>query len=357
MIPISILLIVLAQADNNLDFAVSRNPNQPDGVGRNPNQQGGRNPDQQGGFGRFYNSSSQSLFLAKVNDRHVAIVSSRIGGQSAAILRVSNTPQLRLGVEWARNQSFVDGATDKKGKRYGPHSSHSIRFIGMYEINETIKTLTPAAGNYFFSNMTWSPFTTTTTSDADGTNTINLNTFATSGLVTFNFSIHVSDTSKSGKNPFGIKYDVEITGSPDYNLDNSHYRLINLVYSSKMASRSVNATAITFGSQSYDWVPTVLVDGVEKNLTFSGIIDGIPSTSENAWDSVPKGNDHISSLDNAESKVVLGFDIPKFTSSFSWDPTIMIDDSKAMDEYPESSGSTRIGMGIKVFAVLVALML
>jgi hypothetical protein len=345
MIPLSVLLSasVLAQErpenGNNLDFTVPRN-SKPDGD-----------------FGKFYNSSSQSLFLAKLSDKHVAIVSSHLKGPSVAILRVTNTPQLRLGIEWARNQSFVDGDSDKRGKRYGAQASHAIRFIGMHEINETIKTLTPSSGKYFFGALAWSPFTATTKTDSDGTNTINLNTFATSGAVTFNFSIHVSDSTTSGKNPFGIKYDFDITGTPNYTLDNSHYRLINLVYSSKIGSKSVNETAITFGSQSYDWVPTVLVDGTEKSLTFAGVIDGIPSTSQNAWDNFSEGKDHISSLDDSDSKLILGFDIPNFINSFSWDPTIMIDDSKAMDEYPAASGSMKTGLGMGVFAVVAALML
>jgi len=191
-----------------------------------------RSARQEGKFDKFFNSSDHSLFLTKMNDRKVVIVSSKLTGdvRSAAILRVTNSPHLRFGVEWGRNQSFIDGKRNEKGKPYVADTFHAVRFLGMHEVNENTNTLSPTATQYLFRNMTWSEFEVNTTT-VDGAHFIDLNTTSTSGGLTFTFIIHVSDTPNAtlGVNPFGIKYDFHISGNPVYNLQNSHFRLLNLV--------------------------------------------------------------------------------------------------------------------------------
>ena len=316
-----------------------------------------RTPQAYGNFDKFYNTTDQSLFLTKLSDRKVVIVSVKRNGQNtAAILRISNVPHPRFGVEWARNQSFINGDSNGEGKRYGADTMSSVRFIGMHEVNNLIKNVSSSAARYLFSEMDWSGFTTTTTTNPDGSRIINLNTNATSNGLTFTFVIHVSDTPNAGLgvSPFGIKYDLHINGTPVYNLRNSHYRLINLIHNSRQSYKSLNLTGIDYGTTSYTWIKDVMVDGNPGLIESSTLIN---QTADIRWSNVGKGQDHDSSIDSYASKVILGFDIPKFTSSFSWDPTVMVDDGKASEEFGSTQASGAMGTGSWVALVVAAVLL
>lgn len=331
-----------AQTDSGINFTIPRPP-----------------PRSNGTWGTYYNTTNQSLFLTKLSDDRVVIVSTQLkGAQSTAILRISNTPHLRLGVEWARNQSFINGDKDKRGKRYGADLTHAVRFIGMIEVNDTVKTFFPNAASYFFNNMTWSPFTVMTTTAGGGARMINLNTSALSNGLTFNFAIHISDTPNVtlGVSPFAIKYDFNVTGIPVYKLQNSHYRLINLVHNSNQNYDSFNSTALGYGATAYSWVNNVTVDGTPSTLLSTTLLNQT-TTDDTRWFSVSKGTDHESSLDSYSSKVILGFEIPKFMSSFYWDPTVSVDSTMAAEEYT-ASGGQRVGawMGLVGTAIAMGLL-
>jgi hypothetical protein len=322
--------------DTSIDSRVPRNPNN----------------------GTWFNSSDASFFLTSMGGRSVQVVSISNLATSAAVLRIDSDPQPRFGIEWARNGSFLNDRTA------GLDIAHAVRLVGMHEINATQFNLTDSGLKYQFSNLHWSDFLITTSPLASNGTAIDLQTWAISQGLNITVKAHIRNKISSANNtdPFSIKWDFEVVSAnpvPYTMGPNSHFRLINLVHNNAAQPDTVNSTSLTFNSAYLTAALNATADGVLSAVTFAGLLRNDTRPISDQWRSTKKNGTHESDLDFFSSVNLIGWDLPRFTSNFAWDPTTGVSNTQATASYDTVSGSDSKfgGSWLSLAAVSVAAIL
>ena len=271
------------------------------------------------------------MALVKTNDTN--------GGSSSGFLRFSVTPTPRVGVEWHHNGKLLNGTA-------APDISHALRFWGMYESNSTYPMMTDFGNRYYFPSMNWSDITFSSM-NVSGSQLITISSSATAsdGLI-FTINVHAQTDSANASVPtgFGLKYDIHINGSPTYKMKPataSSWNFIKTRHNSMSSSESDNSAKgnnVTQGAAYFSWDKTILLDGVNTTL-----VSNLNETKFNSslFTNVTEKSSRDGKLDSyTPSKAAVSFQIPYFTSSMIWDPSIGVSDSVAASDYSSSNTGT-----------------
>jgi hypothetical protein len=286
-----------------------------------------------------YKSNKTGRALGYMLDNDQLTIISR-GEKGVLVLRFSVEDGPRLGLQWHRNHSIAEGEN--------PDIHHSIRLYGLIETNQTVSINSKLGTDYIFRNFHWSNLRVGNVTDevtgvkkyfvtANGTSVTTLkekeeyhrNTAISkrntiSMTVTVWFSADAVNTTTGMIRPNGFKYSILISGSPTQTLNNSSWELVKFIYSNRNKTNVLDTTALGDGVSRFDWDPSVTIDGVDATIqrteNLNASIADLPSQFANR-DGILDGRCHAFNI--------ITFKIPHFKSSFYWDPSIAIDETKA----------------------------
>lgn len=267
-----------------------------------------------------FNQDQQDQFLSSIAKKRVVIASHAFSNEMSetptGFLRFSVNQGVRMGIEWSSTDDLLNGSRL-------PVITHAIRLVGLYETNNTM-----AGMSIRFSSLSWSDISTREIiSTIDGSVTIEMDSFALHGNLSIKISFRANMNPEA---PFSFKYDIDITGKPQYALSNSSFTLVKTVHSSlpKTVDDILTNSSLTNGPAHIQWINNAIVDG--KNGSIEPLYRINSSHTDHSW-TFQSDKTREAFLDSmCPNRTALIWKLPYFDSSFSWDPSLYLDQMVAI---------------------------
>jgi hypothetical protein len=266
-----------------------------------------------------------------VDQENDSITIASKGDIGMTLLRFSTEDSPRFSAQWHTNSSILNGSN--------PVVHFAVRILGLFEANaENPLSLKGSLGtSYAFREFAWSNFVVFNTTDSAtnitryGITTVgNSNNVPGRNPISVNLTAwYAADsfkTSDGAFTPTGIKYSINITGTPNMKLTNSTWKLVKMVYSNRKAASTLNSTAVGDGVGSLNWDSGIVVDGVNSTIAYESTLN---TTSLNSDVNFTASVKRDARLDERCGKKIVVWTIPAFNSSFFWDPVASVDETAA----------------------------
>lgn len=264
-------------------------------------------------------------------DNHASVSIIDLSNHSSS-MRFSTSPQPRFAIEWHRNRSLLDGDV-VSDVWFSNHILGLVEVNSTYPLNTTLEYGRENRTVYLFRTFDWSNLTivqTNLTTIGPDARVFTFSTTGTSNNVTGRASLTVKisaatttddhvDSDNNTVHASGFKYSIDVTGTPSYKMLNSNFALVNMFFSSGDGGRDLGNNTLATSAGRFDWVSNIMIDGVNSSLTRDSSLN---ETSPYIFGLFGKRRDHDGQIEDFRcSKRLIAFNVPRFSSNFSWDPS------------------------------------